>query len=129
VTTVSWVYEQLTGDLFHNGKFIGTGYSGHGKIRKQGRNNPAMQCVRGVGPCPRGKYTIGKARYSKNVGPIAMDLKPLKGTDTCGRSALMIHGDNKAHDASKGCIILAAPIRRAIDKSKDKLLEVVEDNP
>jgi hypothetical protein len=123
---VVWKFEQRTGDLFHNDRFVGTGYSGHGKTAKDGRNNPEMQHVRGVGPCPRGKYRIGKARHSKHVGPMAMDLTPLPGTDTCGRSALLIHGDNRNHDASKGCIILAAPLRRAIDRSTDKILEVVE---
>lgn len=120
-----WTYEQMTGDLFKDGKFFGTGYSGHGKTSKDGRNNPDMEDVKGAGPCPKGTYRIGKARYSRKVGPIAMDLSPIKGTNTLGRSALMIHGDNKASDASRGCIILAQPLRRLIDRSPDRELHVV----
>lgn len=120
-----WTYEQMTGDIFRDGKFFGTGYSGHGKTYEEGRNNPDMEGVKGVGPCPRGTYKIGKARYSRSVGPIAMDLIPVKRTDTLGRFSLMIHGDNNASDASKGCIILALSLRRLIDRSSDRELRVV----
>lgn len=120
-----WTYEQMTGDFYKDGKFFGTGYSGNGKTYKDGRNNPDIEGIEGVGPCPRGTYKIGKARYSRNVGPITMDLKPINGTDTIGQSALMIHGDNKASDVSKGCIVLALSLRRLIDRSADRELRVV----
>jgi hypothetical protein len=130
-----WVYEQDSGDLFQvlgdrpSGKlkFIGTGYSGAGKLRRHGRNNSDMQHIKGVGPCPRGTWAIKGPRISKRVGPVAFDLKPIEGTDTLGRSALMIHGDNKASNASKGCIILGRPIRLQIAWSKDRRLFVVRD--
>lgn len=126
---MSWKYEQLTGDLFYpDGKLAGTGYSGKGKTRAEGRNNPKMEGVKGVGPCPHGTYRIEKAGYSQHVGPVSMHLTPIKGTDTLGRSALMIHGNNKANDASRGCIILALPLRRMLDRSKDRELLVVVDD-
>jgi hypothetical protein len=124
---MAWVYEQDSGDLFLNGKFIATGYSGAGKRRSQGRNNSDLQHVRGIGPCPRGVWDIKGPRDSKNVGPIAFDLAPRPGTDTLGRSALMIHGDNKNSDASRGCIIFGRPIRQMIARSKDRTLHVVRD--
>jgi hypothetical protein len=127
-----WVYEQDSGDLYHRAtgkkpEFVGTGYSGAGKTRSQGRNNSHLQHVKGVGPIPQGDWAIGKPRTSKRVGPVAMDLKPLPATDTFGRTAFMIHGDNKASNASRGCIILARPIREMIAKSGDPLLMVVRD--
>lgn len=122
-----WLYEQMTGDLYRDGVFVGTGYSGHGKTSKMGRNNPAMESVKGVGPCPAGLYTIGPAHTSAKVGPVAMNLNPQPGTNMFGRSAMMIHGDNKASDASKGCIILARSIRTRIAASKDRTLSVVRN--
>lgn len=125
---MSWLYEQKTGDIYHNGKFVGTGYSGKGKRYSEGRNNPDMEAVKGVGPIPRGKWVIGPARTSSHVGPVAMDLKPVAGTDAHGRSAFMIHGDNTMSNASKGCIILARSIRQQISSGKDRELIVVRDH-
>jgi hypothetical protein len=123
-----WVYEQDSGDLFHNGKFVGTGYSGAGKTRSQGRNNSHLEHVKGVGPLPRGEWKIGKPRYSESCGPFVLPLaqvpaKPLRH----GRSAFLIHGDNKASNASRGCIILAKSLREQIAYSSDTKLLVVRD--
>ena len=126
---MAWLYEQITGNLYKDSRFVATGYSGAGKRLQDGRNNPDMQYVRQKGPLCEGKYKIGPVRTSQRVGPIAMDLTPIEGTDTKGRSAFMIHGDNKRNDASKGCIILARPIRQQIAKSKDRVLIVVRDDP
>jgi hypothetical protein len=41
-----------------------------------------------------------------------------------GRSAFMIHGDNRTHTASQGCIILRRDLREQIDRSDDKELTV-----
>ena len=44
-------YNQLTGELTTNsGVVIGKGYAGHG----EGKNNPAMESVKMVGPLPKG---------------------------------------------------------------------------
>lgn len=123
-----WIYEQITGNLYKNSRFVGTGYSGAGKRREDGRNNPEMQYTRQKGPVCEGEYKIGRAQTSPHVGPIAMHLEPKQGTNTHGRSAFMIHGDNKRNDASKGCIILARQIRHEIANSSDRVLRVVREH-
>lgn len=117
---MTWTYRQIDGELTHDGEFIGTGYSGMGN----GRNNPACEAVPMMGPIPKGKYTIGAARYSRTMGPIVMNLDPIEHS-ACNRSHFRCHGDNKTHDASHGCIILGPAIRRAMADSPDKVLEVV----
>ena len=117
-----WEYSQSTGILTHNGSHIATGYSGHGA----GKNNPGMQEVANVGPCPQGHYTIGPPRDSPHVGPYAMPLTPVPGTETFGRAAFMIHGDSIVHPgtASEGCIILLRDAREQIVASQDEELVV-----
>ncbi len=117
---MTWTYRQSDGELTHNGEFKGTGYSGMGEAR----NNPSMEAVPMMGPIPRGRYIIAPARYSDRLGPIVMNLDP-DGHDACHRSLFRIHGDNKTHDASHGCIILGPSIRRLIADSADKVLEVL----
>lgn len=120
-----WTYHQRSGRLLHNGALVGQGYSGDGPEFVEGRNNPDMQHIRGKGPIPRGRWRIGKPRNSRNVGPHAMDLTPV-GHDALGRSAFMIHGDDREGDASRGCIILSRILRRKISESGDTVLDVVE---
>jgi len=121
--TVGYI-DRLTGD----GSFrVGYGYSGDGPKFTEGRNNPAMESVKGKGPIPRGLWKISLPRTSKRVGPVAMDLTPI-GHDAHGRTAFMIHGDNKANDASRGCIILMRPYREQIAeavRAGNDVLEVV----
>lgn len=117
---MSWEYDQSSGELRHDGAFEGTGYSGTG----DGRNNGALQHVQMIGPIPVGRYKIGQARDSDRLGPCVMNLDPLPGTETFGRSLFRIHGDNARHDASHGCIILGPSIRRLIARSADNELEV-----
>lgn len=50
-----WTYSQQTGRLYRDGTFIGPGYSGRGT----GKDNPGAQTQVGIGPIPRGTYTIG----------------------------------------------------------------------
>jgi hypothetical protein len=45
-------YEQKTGNLLRDGVRLWTGYSGH----REGKNNPEMQNVVGVGPLPCGRW-------------------------------------------------------------------------
>jgi hypothetical protein len=117
---MTWTYSQTTGELTHNGTFQGTGYSGTG----DGRNNPDMQNVQAVGPLPQGTYTIGGAYQHPHLGPCVMNLDPKEGTETFGRSLFRIHGDNAAHNASHGCVILGPAIRHAIADSDDNNLVV-----
>lgn len=118
---MTWTYEQATGELTRDGAFVGTGYSGTG----MGRDNTAFEATEGVGPIPRGQYTIGPVRNSARLGPCVMNLEPSLMTDTFGRSLFRIHGDNRRNDASHGCIILGPLIRQAIADSGDTDLEVV----
>lgn len=100
-------YEQSSGTwTLPNGDVL-HGYSGHG----DGRNNPAMENNAGVGPCPRGLYTIGAPHVSEHTGPYTMNLEPVE-HDACGRTLLRIHGDNVTHNASHGCIIIPGLINR-----------------
>lgn len=124
MTTILWAKENLvgtkvpetpprlywnvsTGEMFEGGELIGRGYSG-----KKGlpRNNPDWEGLQDMGPIPRGRYLIAKARFSNKTGPVALDLTP-HGHDALGRSGFQIHGDNKLNDASSGCIILPRPVR------------------
>ncbi len=125
-----WEYHISTGTLLlkdsAGAMFIGTGYSGAGKTLEEGRNNVAMISVHEKGPCPIGSYTIGLPYHHDKLGPITMNLTPTESTNTFGRSAFRIHGDNARNDASHGCIILGPDIRRRIGASGDKFLTVTE---
>lgn len=96
-------------------------YSGYGEHR----NDPSLCNVPNVGPIPPGKYRIGKAYQHEHLGPVVMNLDPLPGTNTFGRSLFRIHGDNKEHNASHGCIIAPRSLREAINASQDRILEVL----
>lgn len=119
-----WTYSQRSGELKDSrGNVIAVGYSGNG----EGLNNPTMQKVIGTGPIPVGLWRIGKPYDSpKTIGPYALPLTPAAGTNTWGRSAFRVHGDNKKgdHSASHGCIILPRVIRERIYNSGDLELQV-----
>ena len=121
---MTWRYDQSSGELTHNGKFISRGYSGH----QLGKNNPGLEGKVATGPLPRGMWKIGGPPYnSANVGPYALHLSPV-GHDAHGRSAFKIHGDSARAPgtASKGCLIFPRNVREAIWTSGDRDLEVVE---
>lgn len=117
-----WSYRIESGAVFDNGAKVGVGYSGHA----DGRNNPKMVAVPMIGPIPPGKYRIGPAYNHDHLGPCTMNLDPLPGTNTFGRSLFRIHGNNAQNDASHGCVILGPDIRRNINASNDRVLEVTE---
>jgi hypothetical protein len=118
---MTWSYDQSSGELRHDGVFEGTGYSGTGV----GRNRPEAQRIHNTGPIPQGRYKIGPSHDHPHLGPCVMNLEPEPGTDTFGRSAFRVHGDNARHDASEGCIILGPSIRKLIAASGDHELEVL----
>lgn len=117
-----WTYKQSTGELSLDGKVVGCGYSGH----ENGVNNPALEADPGIGPIPRGHWTIGPAHSSPHTGPLTMNLDPV-GFDPHGRSLFRLHGDNSADNesASRGCIIMDRVIREKVAESADRTLEVV----
>ena len=102
-------YNQSTGEFHRDGILLGKGYSG----RAEGRDNPDMQATRSIGPIPCGKYRIGPVWDTPNLGPVSIPLAPVD-HNALGRSGFYIHGDNKSHDASHGCIILPRNVRAQI---------------
>jgi hypothetical protein len=123
MTEKFWTWDQSAGLMLDpDGKRFAGGYSGKG----EGLNNPAMQHVVATGPIPQGWYRIGPLRSSKRTGKNIADLTPLPGTNTFGRSAFQLHGDNSKgnRSASSGCIIVN-PIRVVLINSNVDLLKVV----
>ncbi len=108
-----WTYEQATGKMIYpDGRTVAQGYSGRGA----GLNAPDQEAVAGVGPIPRGTWSIDLTPLVHTVcGPLALALTPTD-FDPHGRSLFRIHGDTAAldHTASDGCIILPRPARQAI---------------
>ena len=123
-----FTYSQATGELFQDGKLIGTGYSGRNiPDGPQGRNNPGLESVRDVGPIPRGLYTIDDPVSVPNHAFPVFALIP-HGQPPYGRTGFLIHGNNVQNDASRGCIILDFPARTAVEEAlqNDRELEVIE---
>lgn len=122
-----FTYSQSTGVMCRNGIAISRGYSGRG----EGVNNPALQNVAKVGPCPQGKYTIGHAKNDPEVGVVAMRLTPDPANEMFGRADFLIHGDNPKmnHTASEGCLIFNLSTRTGISAAVnegDNQLEITE---
>ena len=125
---MSWLYVQRTGHIYFNHAPFSQGYSGGGI----GKNNPEMQAAVGVGPIPVGRWRIvGEPFHTEVNGPFCLRLEPNEGTDTLGRSGFLIHGDSirKPGTASRGCVILARPVRGAIWESGDTDFVVVAEEP
>ena len=127
-----WVFEQRSGQLLHDGVVVGRGYSGlddgDGVPEPgEGKNDPATQDQRSVGPIPRGRWTIGPAFFHETKGPLVMRLIPAPTTQTFGRSGFLVHGDSRLTPgtASLGCIVLPHDVREQIAESVDRDLEVV----
>lgn len=109
----------LTGEVTASGI-----WSGH----KNAANDPSREQEHGVGPLPAGTYAIGALRDGEHLGPDVMNLDPLPGTNTFGRSLFRIHGDfagDTDHSASDGCIIAPRAVRLAINQIADRRLCVV----
>lgn len=111
-----FVYRQRTGQFLEDGILLATGYSGAG----EGKNNPLLEHVRNVGPIPCGEYEIGEAFSSRTKGPVVMRLIPA-GHKARNRSGFLIHGDNKTHTASRGCIILDRKTREHVSNVRGRL--------
>ncbi|MHB1571984.1 MAG: RHS repeat-associated core domain-containing protein, partial [Solirubrobacteraceae bacterium] len=126
-----WQYSQSTGTLVHisdqTGKTTATyygSYSGFGK----GLNNPNMESVRNMGPIPQGDWSIGPPHSDGHLGPFVMNLSPMPGTNTFGRTLFRWHGNLKSGPpfrASHGCIVSSPWVRHIVWKSGDHKLVVV----
>lgn len=119
-----WTYSQKTGELSHDGKLAGSGYSGFGA----GLNNGDLEALVNEGPIPRGSWQIVRwDDHHADKGPVVAVLEPV-GHDAHGRSGFLVHGDNAEanHTASHGCIIAARSIRESWRASGDMELGVTE---
>lgn len=119
-----WTYVQSSGDLFHGSEYIETGYSG--KL-PDGKNDPNKECVKNVGPIPRGTYDIGPEKSSPS--PVSLILTA-NNPNYCNppRDGFLIHGDNSTSTASTGCIILSRRTRERIRDNNDNRLKVVRNS-
>lgn len=99
-------------------------WSGHASAR----NDASRVKEHGIGMIPLGDYEIGPLRDSPNLGRDVMNLDPIHGTNTFGRSLFRIHGDT-ANDfgftASDGCIIAPHDVRLEVNKDLDRILRVL----
>ncbi|MDO6545557.1 tlde1 domain-containing protein [Photobacterium sanguinicancri] len=120
---MSWQYAQATGELYFNGEFVATGYSGKAEYK----NKPKMQHMKNLGPIPRGEYKIHEPRRSPRTGPYVLPLSPV-GHGAWNRTDFQIHGDSIKNPgtASSGCIILPRNIREKIWGSGERKLIVIE---
>ena len=120
---MSWVADLSNGELRKDGILAGSFYSGFG----EGKMNPSLCHVVGVGPIPPGWYTIGRPFDSPRTGPFVMTLTPDPDTETYGRTDFEIHGDSLEHpgQASHGCIVSARYYRVRIADSGDERLQVI----
>jgi hypothetical protein len=119
-----WTFVQQTGAIFHEGQLRGVGYSGFGA----GKNNPAMQADKDVGPIPRGFYTLAGLIDSDPVcGQYVLVLVPDAENEMFGREGFRWHGDSREHpgQASRGCIISGRPLRAEAWESTDHNLQIV----
>jgi Tlde1 domain len=118
-----WTYVVNTGQMFHHGELIGTGYSGH----ELGLNNSDLEEHSNVGPIPRGNYTVSPFYHDPVKGPMAAHLIAEHPENMFGRYGFMIHGDNGKldHSASHGCIVISRIVRMFMALSGDTKLEVI----
>lgn len=105
---------------FPDGSFA-QGYSGfnntksddvrdlYGQYYYNNAENPDVQ-DRGSIPC--GTYYI--TGCDNSIGPYTLILSQDESTNTYGRNGFRIHGDNRSHNASSGCIILGREAREKI---------------
>jgi hypothetical protein len=129
---MNWKFSQLSGKLWDsfNG-YLGKGYAGHG----DGKNNPDMENVEGVGPLPHGAWKpVEFFEDHPRVGKNAVRLEPadddtLQRVINYGRDpkSFFMHGDSVEHpgEASDGCIIQAPDIRLKFWQEKP-LIDVIQ---
>lgn len=130
-------YKITTGQWWHRGVYLGTGYSGYedgdGVLEPgEGKNDPTKTDQKGVGPLPVGFYRISKPYLDPHRGPNTMRLTPLPGTEMFHRDGFLIHGDFKdpalQGTCSHGCVVLLPFVRSIVAKFVtlgDDILEVV----
>lgn len=103
-------YSQTAGTLTTpDGKLFAKGYAGYGG----GKNNPAMQRIKKLGPLPQGLYRIiGEPFVHERCGQFCLRLEPDPANKMYGRDGFLWHGDNGHGTASEGCICSSGESRR-----------------
>ncbi|MBL4607826.1 MAG: DUF2778 domain-containing protein [Pseudomonadales bacterium] len=94
-----------------------------------GRNNPAYNGTRNLGPTPRGTWDIGASEDRADTGPNSIRITHADGDRFPvgrDRGTFLIHGNNQQNDASQGCLILGPTERRAIINGGGGTLTVTE---
>lgn len=122
-------FSQSSGTLTLNG----VEYPAHAG-RGDGLNNPAAQDQHGIGPLPRGWYTLGTWQdgrdYSEadaRLGPFVCRLEPDPENEMYGRSGFFIHGGNYSQPPtdSEGCIVTLPTVRHYIAQAGETRLQVI----
>jgi len=94
------------------------------------KNNPNDQCVKDLGPLPRGWYDFGQGYTHKKLGPLTFNLDPQSATNMCTplRNVMRIHGDSAAHPggASDGCIVCGKKTRDQLQRGGGGTLLVTQ---
>lgn len=124
-----WTYHQHDGTLYRaDGTLAGTGYSGH----NEGKNNPAMESVKNIGPFPRGQWTFtvimgadGKPCDHNGKKAPVICFHPKIGTETFGRDNFECHGDSihEPGSVSLGCMIMPHDVRVEMANSQDRNMD------
>jgi len=119
---MTWVYDVRKKSFTQNGRYkfdaLYAGAEGY-------KDNPDLECEVNKGPLPRGKYKIGAPIANHpTAGRFVLRLTPYSGTNMCGRTGFLIHGDNGHGTASNGCIVASLNVRREIAESGDRELIV-----
>lgn len=107
------VWKQRAGQMWRDGALYAAGLAGHG----DGKNNPDMQNVKGVGPLPQGWYTMTGIKSGGPTGPDTIILVPDALNTMFGRGDFRIHGlkIGDPEHSSDGCICFSpGALRRAI---------------
>ena len=108
------------------GTVVATGYAGGNcGHNPEGKNNPEMQGVKGIGPLPEGVYTLGTPVEGSHLGAFAVPLLPAPTNNMLGRGSFYLHGDTTpGGNASEGCIIMPRAVRQAIVASGETITVV-----
>ncbi len=110
---MNWTYKQATGWIHDkHGLVRGQGFAG----RDPHKNNPASESLKGLGPLPRGLYSMRFIGNTDTHGPFVIGLEPLDESVMFGRSGFLIHGDSMhaPGTGSHGCICAPLVVRQEI---------------
>jgi len=129
---MNWKFSQVNGRVWDsNGSLLGQGYAG----RDAGKNNPAMENVKGIGPLPHGLWKpVELFEVHPTVGKFAVRVEPaddetLQRVIGYGRDpkSFFMHGDSVEHPglASHGCMVEQRPVRERFWSEKP-LIEVIQ---